>query len=481
MRNDYDVAVIGGGVIGCAVARELSRRRLRICLIEKGEDVCSGTSKANSGIVHAGFDAKPGTVKAKMNLLGSRMMPQLAEELDIRFRRNGSLVLCLSEDGLPALQELYERGVANGVEGLAILTGDEARRKEPNLSENAVAALYAPTGGIICPFELTIALAENACQNGVEFRRNETVTGISRETDGYLITSNLAQIKATCVVNAAGVHADKIHRMVSAIPMHITPRKGDYCLLDKEVGGYVSHTVFQLPSSLGKGVLVTLTAHGNLLIGPTATDVEDKEQTPTTAAELAYLTKTAQKSVRELPLRSVITSFSGLRAHEDGGDFIIGETPDAENFFEAAGIESPGLTSAPAIGSYLAERIADRLGAEENPDFVPTRKAIPRLAELPAQERKALIAENPLYGSIVCRCEQISEGEIVEAIRRPVGAVSLDGIKRRVRAGMGRCQAGFCTPRLMEILSRELHRPMEEICKNVPGSELLTGTMEGRK
>lgn len=481
MRNDYDVAVIGGGVIGCAVARELSRRRLRICLIEKGEDVCSGTSKANSGIVHAGFDAKPGTMKAKMNLLGSRMMPQLAEELDIRFRRNGSLVLCLSEDGLPTLQELYVRGVANGVEGLAILTGDEARRKEPNLSENAVAALYAPTGGIICPFELTIALAENACQNGVELRRNETVTGISRETDGYLITSNLAQIKATCVVNAAGVHADKIHRMVSAIPMHITPRKGDYCLLDKEVGGYVSHTVFQLPSSLGKGVLVTPTAHGNLLIGPTATDVEDKEQTPTTAAELAYLTKTAQKSVRELPLRSVITSFSGLRAHEDGGDFIIGETPDAENFFEAAGIESPGLTSAPAIGSYLAEWIADRLGAEENPDFVPTRKAIPRLAELPAQERKALIAENPLYGSIVCRCEQISEGEIVEAIRRPVGAVSLDGIKRRVRAGMGRCQAGFCTPRLMEILSRELHRPMEEICKNVPGSELLTGTMEGRK
>ncbi len=481
MRNDYDVAVIGGGVIGCAVARELLRRRLRICLIEKGEDVCSGTSKANSGIVHAGFDAKPGTMKAKMNLLGSRMMPQLAEELDIRFRRNGSLVLCLSEDGLPALQELYVRGVANGVEGLAILTGDEARRKEPNLSENAVAALYAPTGGIICPFELTIALAENACQNGVEFRRNETVTGISRETDGYLITTNLAQIKATCVVNAAGVHADKIHRMVSAIPMHITPRKGDYCLLDKEVGGYVSHTVFQLPSSLGKGVLVTPTAHGNLLIGPTATDVEDKEQTPTTAAELAYLTKTAQKSVRELPLRSVITSFSGLRAHEEGGDFIIGETPDAENFFEAAGIESPGLTSAPAIGSYLAERIADRLGAEENPDFVPTRKAIPRLAELPAQERKALIAENPLYGSIVCRCEQISEGEIVEAIRRPVGAVSLDGIKRRVRAGMGRCQAGFCTPRLMEILSRELHRPMEEICKNVPGSELLTGTMEGRK
>ena len=481
MRKDYDVAVIGGGVIGCAVARELSRRKLRICLIEKGEDVCSGTSKANSGIVHAGFDAKPGTMKAKMNLLGSRMMPQLAEELDIRFRRNGSLVLCLSEDGLPALRELYERGTANGVEGLALLSGDEARQKEPNLSEGVVAALYAPTGGIVCPFELTIALAENACVNGVEFRRNETVIGIARAEDGFEITTNLGQIGAKCVVNAAGVFADDIHRMVSTVPMHITARKGDYCLLDKEVGSYVSCTVFQLPSALGKGVLVTPTAHGNLLLGPTATDVEDKEQTPTTAAELSYLTKTAAQSVRELPLRSVITSFSGLRAHEDGGDFIIGEAPDAENFFEAAGIESPGLSSAPAIGRYLAELIAEKLHAEEKPDFIPTRKAIPRLAELPAEERRALIEANPLYGSIVCRCEQISEGEIVEAIHRPVGAVSLDGIKRRVRAGMGRCQAGFCTPRLLEILARELHRPMEEICKNVSGSELLTGRMEGRK
>lgn len=481
MRETYDVAVIGGGVIGCAVTRELSRRKLRICLIEKGEDVCSGTSKANSGIVHAGFDAKPGTMKARMNLLGSRMMPQLAQELDVRFRRNGSMVLCLSEDGLPALKELYERGVANGVEGLAILSGDEARQKEPNLSDSVVAALYAPTGGIVCPFELTIALAENACQNGVEFRRNETVTGIARAEDGYEITTNRGLIGATCVVNAAGVRADDIHRMVSAAPMHIQARKGDYCLLDKEVGGYVSCTVFQLPSALGKGVLVTPTAHGNLLIGPTATDVTDKDDAPTTAEELSYLTKTAALSVRDLPARSVITSFSGLRAHEDGGDFILGESPDAENFFEAAGIESPGLSSAPAIGSYLAEMIAEKLHAEEKPDFIPTRKAIPHLAELPLQERRALIAENPLYGSIVCRCEQISEGEIVEAIRRPVGAVSLDGIKRRVRAGMGRCQAGFCTPRLLEILSRELGRPMVEICKNVSGSELLTGTMEGRK
>lgn len=481
MRKNYDAAIIGGGVIGCAVARELSRRKLRICLIEKGEDVCSGTSKANSGIVHAGFDAKPGTRKAKMNLLGSRMMPQLARELDIRFRRNGSMVICLSEDRLPALRELYERGVENGVGGLQILTGEEARKKEPNLSESVVAALYAPSGGIICPFELTVALAENACVNGVEFRRSETVTGISRGNDGYVITTDRAEITAKCVVNAAGVRADEIHRMVSSVPMHIQPRKGDYCLLDKEVGEYVSATIFRLPGALGKGVLVTPTAHGNLLIGPTATDVEDREQTPTTAAELSYLTETAAQSVKSLPLRSVITSFSGLRAHEDGGDFILGEAVDAAGFFEAAGIESPGLSSAPAIGSYLAQMIAEKLHAEEKTDFIPTRTAIPRLAELSAEERKALIAKNPLYANIVCRCEQISEGEILDAIRRPVGAVSLDGIKRRVRAGMGRCQAGFCTPRIMEILARELNCPMEKICKNVSGSELLTGTMEERK
>ena len=481
MRKGYDVAIIGGGVIGCAVARELSRWKLHICLIEKGEDVCSGTSKANSGIVHAGFDAKPGTLKAKMNLAGSRMMPQLAQELDIRFRRNGSMVICLSEDGMPAMRELYARGVENGVEGLQILSGEEARKKEPNLSDRVVAALYAPTGGIICPFELTIALAENACVNGVEFRRSETVTGITREADGYVITTDIAQLEAKCVVNAAGVHADDIHRMVSTVPMHIQPRKGDYCLLDKEVGEYVSATIFRLPGALGKGVLVTPTAHGNLLIGPTATDVEDREQTPTTAAELSYLTETAAQSVKSLPLRSVITSFSGLRAHEDGGDFILGEAVDAAGFFEAAGIESPGLSSAPAIGSYLAQMIAEKLHAEEKTDFIPTRTAIPRLAELSAEERKALIAKNPLYANIVCRCEQISEGEILDAIRRPVGAVSLDGIKRRVRAGMGRCQAGFCTPRIMEILARELNCPMEKICKNVSGSELLTGTMEERK
>lgn len=476
----YDVAVIGGGVTGCAIARELSRYELDLCVLEKGEDVCSGTSKANSGIVHAGYDAKPGTLKAKMNLEGSRLMPELAKQLDFRFRRNGSLVVCLSEDDLPALQALYQRGVENGVQELRILNSEEVHAMEPNLTERVVAALYAPTGGIVCPFELTVALAENAAENGAEFRRGECVTALVPCEDGYRILTDCGELTAKAVVNAAGVHADDIHRMLSGIPMHITPRKGDYCLLDRESGGHVSHTIFQLPGKLGKGILVTPTAHGNLLLGPTATDVEEKDTAPTTAQELSALLEKAADGVAALPLRTVITSFSGLRAHEDGGDFILREAPDAENFFEAAGIESPGLTSAPAIGRYMAELISKKLDAVKKQTFCETRRAIVRPAELPFEQRQKLLQKNPLYGVIVCRCEQISEGEIVDAIRRPVGAVSMDGIKRRVRAGMGRCQAGFCTPRVMEILARELGYSMEDIRKNVPGSELLTGTMEER-
>lgn len=480
-NKNYDVAVIGGGVIGCAIARELSRYQLNICVLEKGEDVCSGTSKANSGIVHAGYDAKPGTMKAKMNLEGSRMMPELARQLDIRFFRNGSLVVCLSQEDLPALQALYQRGVENGVQELRILNAEEVHAIEPNLTQQVVAALYAPTGGIICPFELTVALAENAAENGTEFRRGECVTALHPCEEGYRIVTNRGELKAKAVVNAAGVYADEIHAMLSKIPMHITPRKGDYCLLDRESGSHVSHTVFQLPGKLGKGILVTPTAHGNLLLGPTATDVEEKDAAPTTAQEISTVLEKAADGVAALPLRTVITSFSGLRAHEDGGDFILREVPDAENFFEAAGIESPGLTSAPAIGCYMARMISQKLQAEKKQHFCQTRRAIVRPAELSTEERKKLLKENPLYGVIVCRCEQISEGEIIDAIRRPVGAVSMDGIKRRVRAGMGRCQGGFCTPRVMEILARELGCSMEEIRKNVPGSELLVGTMEERR
>ncbi|MCI8536025.1 MAG: NAD(P)/FAD-dependent oxidoreductase [Hungatella sp.] len=470
----YDVTIIGGGVTGAAVARELSRYQLKTCLVERTEDVCSGTSKANSAIVHAGYDAATGSIKAAMNVEGNRLMGELSKDLDFSFRRNGSLVLCFSEDDRPALQALYERGIANGVPDLKIISGDEVRAMEPNVTDEVVAALYAPTGGIVCPFGLTIALAENACDNGVEFKFLTEVTNITRIEGGYQLSiKGKEDITTRFVVNAAGVYADVFHNMVSEHKIEIVPRKGDYCLLDQEAGKHVDKTIFQLPGKYGKGILVAPTIHGNLLIGPTATDIEDKEGTYTTAAELAEAMKKSAISVKNIPYRQVITSFSGLRAHEASDEFIIGEA--AEGFFDAAGIESPGLSSAPAIGLHLAKMIAEKAGAKEKTDFIATRKGIPHVSAMAREERAALIKERPDYGTIVCRCENVSEGEIVDSIRRTLGAKSLDGIKRRVRQGMGRCQAGFCTPRTMEILSRETGIPMEEICKNQPGSEMITG------
>lgn len=467
----YDVVIIGAGVVGCSIARYLSRFDARILVLEKEDDVCSGTSKANSGIVHAGFDAVPGTMMAKFNVKGCQMIRELAEPLGIVYRNNGSMVLCFEESDLPKLQELYDRGVTNGVEGLKILSSSEAREKEPALSSSVVAALWAPSAGIVCPFSLTIAMAENAADNGVEFRFLEDVQDISSHESGYTIITNSNRFEARCVINAAGVYADKFHNMLAEDKIHITPRRGEYVLMDKEVGDLVSATIFQLPSKLGKGVLVTPTAHGNLLVGPNAQDIDDKEDTETTQAGMDDIKKRALLSVPNVPYNKTITSFSGLRAHEDNGDFIIGEVVDG--FFDAAGIESPGLTSAPAIGEYLSDLIAEKYGLQKKESFKATREGFTDVANLPIEERTKLINEHPEYGRIVCRCENISEGEIIDAIRRVPGAKSMDGIKRRVRQGMGRCQAGFCTPKAMEILARELNLPMDQVRKNRPGSELL--------
>ena len=471
----YDVIVIGGGAVGCATARELSRYDLRVALCEKGEDVCVGTSKANSAIVHAGFDAMPGTKKAQFNVAGSRMMESLSRELDFSYRRNGALVLCFNQKDLPRLEELRERGEKNGVEGLRIVSGDELHALEGALSPEAVAALYAPTSAIVCPFGMTIALAENAAQNGVEFFLDSPVTSIVRRDGLYEITAGDKVFETRTVVNAAGVYSDTLHNMVCEHKLSIVPRSGEYCLLDKKDGHLVERTVFQLPGKFGKGVLVTPTVHGNLLIGPTAVDRSDKDATNTTADGLAYAIEMAGRSVPNLPMRDTITSFCGLRAHLEGesDDFIIGESTDG--FFDAVGIESPGLSSAPAIGQYLAQCVAQKLDATEKLTFVPTRKDIPHLRELPFEERQALVRENAAYGNIICRCEQISEGEIVDAIHRAPGARSLDGVKRRVRAGMGRCQGGFCSPRVMEILSRELGIAQTELTKSGGDSKLLTG------
>ena len=469
-----DVIIIGAGVSGCAIARELARYQASILVLDKEEDVCCGTTKANSAIVHAGFDAAHGTLMAKLNVEGSKLMPALAKELDFAYRQCGSLVVCLREEDRPQLEALYQNGVANGVEGLRIIGREELREMEPNVADEAVAALWAPTGGIVCPFGLTFALAENAAKNGVRFQFDTAVTGLSPIEGGWRVETSRGPLEARLVVNAAGVYADVLHNMAApAEPMQIIPRRGDYFLLDRTAGGHVRHTVFQLPGKFGKGVLVTPTVHGNLLVGPTSIDIEDKEATATTAAGLDEVRAKSGLAVKDIPLRQTITSFAGLRAHEPRHDFFIGEA--APGFVDCAAIESPGLSSAPAIGKMAAGIAAESLHLAPKTDFDPTRKGILDPKTLPLEERAELIRQNPAYGQIICRCESVTEGEIIDAIHRVPGARSLDGVKRRTRAGMGRCQAGFCSPRVMEILSRELGVPLADITKAGGRSKIIVG------
>ena len=473
----YDVIIIGAGVTGCAIAWQLSKYNLSTIVLEKCSDVCEGTSKANSGIVHAGFDAVPGTMKAKMNVRGNEMIRELADEIGFAFKQTGAMVLCFDESDRDKLNDLYERGQANGVTGLEILDGDSARKLEPSLSKEVKCALYANTSGIVCPFEMTIAFAEVALSNGVKFELNTEVIGIERAESGFIVDTSNKQFEGKIVINAAGVYADTIHNMVCDNKIKITPRRGEYFLLDKEAGNLVGRTIFQLPTNLGKGVLVTPTVHGNLLVGPSAESLNDKENTATTSEVLAGIKEKAGLSVDGIPFNKVITTFSGLRASGETHDFIIEES-EVKGFIDVAGIESPGLTSAPAIGEYVADIVKaiweteiytgnqEGIKLVKKSDYIDKRSGILHFAELLRDEQNELIKTDSSYGNIVCRCESVTEGEIRNAIKRPLGARTLDGVKRRTRAGMGRCQAGFCTPKVMAILSEELGIPMEEIRKN---------------
>ncbi|SCJ93160.1 L-2-hydroxyglutarate oxidase LhgO [uncultured Clostridium sp.] len=471
----YDVVIIGAGVVGCATARELSKYKLKILVLEKESNICSGTSKANSAIIHAGFDAKPGTLKGKLNAQANEMFDKLAEELEFSFKRNGSLVLCFDESDMDKLYDLKKRGEDNGVPNLKILSGDEVRKMEPYVTDDVVAALYAPTGGIVCPFNLTIALAENANTNGVEFRFNSKVNYIKKGKDNFKVFFNDEEIETRMIVNAAGLYSDVINNFVSEEKFTINPRRGEYNLFDKYAGDIAKCTLFQLPTRLGKGILVSPTVDGNIIVGPNAVDIYDKEDLSTTREGLDDIMEKALLSVKSLPRNLIITSFTGLRARTDRDDFIIGEPKDAKGFVNAASIESPGLTSSPAIAIMVKDIIIERLKPEENKNFNPKRKAIRRFNEMSIEEKREAINKNPHYGTIVCRCEMVTEGEILEAINRPLGATDLDGIKRRTRAGAGRCQCGFCVTRIMEILNSEKKIPLTKITKFGRNSNILDG------
>lgn len=470
----YDVAIIGAGVVGGMLARKLSAYKLKICILEKENDVAMGATKANSAIVHAGFDAEPGTLKAKLNVLGSEMMEDVAKELGVKYRRNGSIVIGFNEDDKKTIEELYERGVKNGVKDLQIIGKDELKKLEPNISDNAICALNAPTGAIICPYELTVAAVGNAMDNGADLKLNFNVKEIEKTDFGYEIKSDCDTVCAKYVINAAGLYSDKIANMVGDDSIKISPRRGEYILLDKECGTIVTHTIFRTPNEMGKGILVSPTVDGNLLTGPTSVNIDDKEDKATTDEGFAKIIKETAENVNGVMFNKTITSFCGLRAAGNTGDFIIKEA--APGFINAAGVESPGLSASPAIAEYIVNMLKES-GAElcEKDDYNPIRKPMHAFREMSIEEKNEVISKRPEYGRIVCRCETVTEGEILDAIRTNPKARDLDGVKRRTRSQMGRCQGGFCTPYITELLAKEMNIKYEEVTKNGGNSYINVG------
>lgn len=470
-----DIIIVGAGVVGCALARVLSRFDVSITVLERGCDVSEGASKANSGIVHAGFDAKSGSLKARFNVAGSRMYPELCAGLGVPYRRNGSLVLAFSDEERRTLGTLLAQGEQNGVGGLRIVEHDELLSMEPNVNPEVQCALYAPTGAIVSPYELVFALADHAAVNGVGFVFNEEVRGAVQEADGWRVHTAHSEYSCRILVNCAGTDSARLHNdMGGEEKLCIDYRLGQYWLLDHVKTPPFGCTVFQCPTDMGKGVLVSPTVHGNTLIGPTAEDVADALDTATTGAGLAEALEKSRRTWRDVSTRTNVTNFAGVRAHERGGDFVIGAVRGVSHAYEAVGIESPGLSSAPAIAEELGGLIAQNEGLSQKAGWIPAQPQPKPFNMMDSAERAEACRADALNGRIICRCETVTEAEIRRAIRRPVGATTVDGVKRRTRAGMGRCQGGFCMTRVAEILSEELGVPITEITKNGGDSRLLT-------
>lgn len=466
----FDIAIIGAGVEGSAIARRISRYKLKVCLIEKQDDVSCGASKANSGIVHGGYDDEPGTLKARLCVKGNRMYDKLNKELNFGYRETGSLVIAFSDDEKRHLEELYENGLKNGVGGMKIIDGERVRQMEPYVSKDVKWALYCKDSGVCSPYEFTIALAENAVENGVDLKLENEVIVINRKEGYFEIVTNKERIECKYIINAAGAYSDKVSNMVGLNYFHIIPRKGEYVLFNKDQSYLVNSVIFQVPTEKGKGILVTTTYHGNLMIGPNAQEVSDREDVTTNEETLDYIVETARRSVKGFDMKKAITSFAGVRPTNNTKDFIIEET-EVKGFINVAGIDSPGLTSSPAIAEKVVN-ILSNMGVklEEKKDFNPYRKPI--IVKKDEKFKGDINAEEP-EKHIICRCEKVTEAEIIDALNRPVKTMSIDGIKRRTRAGMGMCQGAFCGSRVRKLIAKELDIPEEQVKQRGPGSSIL--------
>lgn len=470
----YDVAVIGAGISGAMIARELSQRSVTLCVLEAQSDAAGGATRANSGIVHAGYDALPGSMKARMNVRGNALMAAAVSELHVPYANCGSLVVAFDDAEETAVDALIGRAGENGVP-VRKLTGDEARGKEPVLSEDVRCALWAPTAGIVSPFELAIAALENAAANGADVFFDSRVTAIEPRGGVLAVTAGARTVTARFVVNAAGVYADEVSRMAGGEAFNIAARRGEYVLLDKAQPVRTSSVVFGAPSGKGKGVLLAPTAHGNMIAGPTA-EFTGKDDAATTREGLQAVMDGARRYAPQLDARSAITVFAGLRAVPDRGDFIIEASKSCAGLVNVAGIESPGLTASPAIAEFVTELLVGMgLSGTKKKSATRVREPIETFAHATPERRCELIARDSRYANVVCRCEHVTEAEIVQSIRRPCGARTVDGVKLRTGAGFGRCHGGFCMPRVMDILARELGGELSDVTKNGAGSWLLAG------
>lgn len=468
----YDVAIIGSGITGSACAYFLSKYRLKIAVIEKNNDVCCGTTKANSAIIHAGYDPHPETLMAKLNVKGSAMAKEICAKLDVPYNQIGSLVVAFSEEEAKTVEELFERGNANGVPNLKILNRKELKEAEPMISDEALCALYAPSAAIVNPWEYGLAMAETAVRNGAEILLESEVTSIKKENGVFKITAGEKEIEAKYVINAAGVNCDDIHNMIAPPKFRVIPSAGEYYLLDKSEGKRARHVIFQCPNKDGKGVLVSPTVHGNLIVGPNA-DPRDKDDTSTKTRCLDFVREKAVKSVPSINFRENIRNFTGVRAATEIDDFIIEFA--CEGFLDLAGIKSPGLSAAPAIAELAVKMLGESgLALEEKESFTDERTHL-RFKHLSDEEKNNAVKKNSAYGRVICRCETITEGEIIDALNSPIPPVSLDGIKRRAGTGMGRCQGGFCGPKVLEIMAKYKNEPFEAVLQDNTGSIILTG------